>query len=213
MSRPSAHLDRKLVASARAMLPKTGFGGLCVREVARRAGVNPGMFHYHFKSKRAFLHQVLEELYQDFLVSFQEAADSPGPARERLRRVLVAYAQFGRRNRVLYAMMVRELLNSHGDMVAFAKANFPRHAGAMMKLMDECRREGMMRDLPMPALCMFAMSTMGMPNVFVTALENGGVKTVGGRPLPEFSDALLSDEMIEIRADMVLAALALRRKK
>ncbi len=135
MSRPSAHLDRKLVAAARAMLPETGLSGLSVREVARRAGVNAGMFHYHFKSKKAFLHRVLGEVYQDFLVSFQEAAEGAGPARERLRRVLIAYAHFGRRHRVFYSMMIRELLNGRPDMIAFAKANFPRHADAMVRLM------------------------------------------------------------------------------
>ena len=212
MSRPSAHLDRKLVAAARALLPRAGFSGLSVREVARRAGVNVGMFHYHFKSKDAFLHRVLGEVYQDFLVSFQEAAQGPGSPRARLRRVLVAYAHFARRNRVFYSMMLRELLNGNDEMIAFARANFPRHAGAMMSLAEECRRTGAFRDLPAPVLCMFAMSSMGVPNVAATGLERSGAKTLGGRPLKEFTDMILSDAMIETRADMVLAALARGRR-
>jgi len=208
MPRPSAHLDRKLVAAARALLPRTGFGGLSVREVSRRAGVNVGMFHYHFRTKEAFVRRVLEEVYGDFLSSFQEAAEGPGSARTRLRRVLVAYAHFARRNRTLYAMMMRELLNGHGEMVAFARLHFPRHAGAMMRLMEECRREKAVRDLPTPMLCMFAMSTMGVPNVAATGLENCGQKRIGGLSVKSFIARVLSDEMIETRADMVLAALA-----
>jgi AcrR family transcriptional regulator len=213
MSRPSAHLDRKLVAAARAMLPETGLSGLHVREVARRAGVNAGMFHYHFKTKEAFLARVLGEVYQDFLVSFQEAAEGPGSALLRLRRVLIAYAHFARRNRVFYSMMMRELLNGNGEMIAFARANFPRHADAMMRLVEECRRSGAVRDLPTPVLCMFAMSTMGVPNVASTALERSGQKRLGGRPVKEFTEMILSDAMIETRADMVLAALAAGRRK
>ena len=208
MPRPTAHLDRKLIVAARAMLPESGLSGLRVREVARRAGVNVGMFHYHFKSKKIFLQRVLEEVYRDFLISFQEAADGPGAARERRRRVLIAYAHFARRQRSFYSMMMRELLNGRPEMISFARKNFPRHTDAVMRLMEECRRDGVVRDLPAPMLCMFAMSSMGVPNVAATGLERSGQKTLAGRSAKEFIQMILSDEMIETRADMVLAALA-----
>jgi AcrR family transcriptional regulator len=213
MTRPSAHLDRKLLAAARAMLPETGLSGLSAREVARRAGVNVGMFHYHFGSKGAFVHRVLEEVYQDFLTSFSEAASGPGSARERLRRVLVAYAHFARRHRTIYSMMMRELLNGNGEMIAFARSNFPIHGGTLMRLMEECRREKAVRDLPAPLLTMFAMSSMGLPNVAATGFERSGQKKICGWSVKEFTDMVLSDEMIETRADMVLAALAPGRRR
>ncbi len=213
MSRPSAHLDRKLVSAARAMLPETGFSGLAVREVARRAGVNAGMFHYHFKTKDVFLQRVLQECYEDFLQSFREAAEGPGTSRARLRRVLVSFARFARDNRILYTVMLRELLNASPEMYAFAKANFPRHASVVMSLIEDCRREGTVRPLPVPMLAMFAMSTMGLPNVVVAGLERNGVRTLLGRPVKEFSAMLLSDGMIEVRADMAMAALAPGRSK
>ncbi|HVE13339.1 MAG TPA: TetR/AcrR family transcriptional regulator, partial [Elusimicrobiota bacterium] len=81
MPRPSRNLDRKLLDAARALLPKSGFSGLNVREVIRKAGVNAGMFHYHFKSRDAFLRRVLEEVYEDFLVTFAAAAAGPGGSR------------------------------------------------------------------------------------------------------------------------------------
>ena len=213
MARPSAHLDRKLVAAARAMLPETGFSGLAVRGVARRAGVNVGMFHYHFKTKEAFLRRVLLECYEDFFQSFREAAAAPGSSRARLRRVLISFARFARDNRVMYTLMLRELLNASPEMYGFAKSNFPRHASVIMSLIDDCRREGTVRPLPVPMLAMFAMSSMGLPNVVVAGLERNGVRTMLGRPAKEFSAMLLSDEMIETRADMVMAALAAGRRQ
>ncbi len=212
MPRPSQNLDRKLVAAALEMLPEAGFTGLTVREVARRARVNVGMFHYHFKSREAFLHRVLWDVYGDFLASFQEAAEAPGTPRERLRRVLIAYAHFARRNRVFYALMLRELISGNSEMLAFAKRNFPRHSEVMMRLMEECRKAGIVRELPPMMSCMFAMSTMGVPNVAATALERNRLKTIGGRSTASVIAGLLSDETIEIRADMVLAALAPARK-
>jgi AcrR family transcriptional regulator len=208
MSRPSAHLDRKLIAAARELLPETGLSGLSAREVARRAGVNLGMFHYHFKSKRAFVHAVLADVYCDFLTSFQEAAQGPGTARERLRAVLVAYGHFARRHRVFYAMMMRELLAGDPEMLSFARVHFPKHGSALMSLIERCRRDKTVRDLPTPMLCMFAMSTMGVPSVAATGLERCGQKKIGGFPVKDFIETVLSDRMIETRADMVLAALA-----
>jgi AcrR family transcriptional regulator len=213
MTRPSAHLDRRLVSAARAMLPQAGFSGLSVRDVSRRAGVNSGMFHYHFKSKDAFLRRVLAECYEDFLQTFREAAEAPGTSRARLRRVLVAFARFARDNRVMYTLMLRELLNARPEMYAFAKANFPRHASVIADLLDDCRRERTVRPLPVPMLAMFAMSAMGLPNIVVVGLERNGVRTMLGRPAGEFSAMLLSDEMIEARADMVMAALAPARRR
>lgn len=213
MSRPSHNLDRKLVAAARSMLPASGFTGLSIREVSRRAGVNVGMFHYHFKTRDAFVRRVMEEAYDDFFNTFVEAAEGPGEARVRLRRVLVSFAHFARENRILYTLLLRELLNSQPEMLAFAKENFPRHISMLMGLMDECRKTGVVRPLPIPMLAMFAMSTMGLPNIVVTAFEANGLKKVAGMALPEFSDVLLSDKMIETRADMVLAALAPGGKK
>ena len=212
MTRPSANLDRKLIAAARELLPERGLSGLSVREVARRAGVNAGMFHYHFKTKDAFLRRVLQECYEDFLQSFREAAEAPGSSRARLRRVLASFGRFARDNRVLYTLMLRELLNASPEMLSFARANFPRHASVVLSLIEDCRREKTIRPLPVPMLAMFAMSSMGLPNVVVASLERNRVRTMLGRPVSEFSGMLLSDAMIEARADMVMAALAPGRR-
>lgn len=208
MARPSRDLDRRLIDTARRMIPQTGLTGLSVRAVARRARVNLGMFHYHFKSKKAFQRRVLQEAYEDFFAVFSAAAGGPGRPRERLRRLMVGVARFARDNRVLFTLMLRELLNAQPDMTAFAKENFPRHAAVVTRLMEECRREGSVRPLPAPALVLFAMPAMGLPNVIATAFERNGVRALGGRPFKDFAAALLSDEAIETRADMVLAALA-----
>jgi hypothetical protein len=42
----------------------------------------------------------------------------------------------------------------------------------------------------------------------VTAFERNGVRSLDGKPFASFARDLLSDEAIETRADMVLAALA-----
>ncbi len=65
MPRPSQQIDQALLASGRELLPALGCAGLSVRAVAAHAGVAPGMFHYHFGSKREFLRTLLSGLYEE----------------------------------------------------------------------------------------------------------------------------------------------------
>jgi hypothetical protein len=127
--------------------------------------------------------------------------------------VLISFARFARDNRVMYTLMLRELLNARPEMYAFAKAHFPRHVSVVMRLMKDCLKEKSVRPLPVQMLAMFAMSSMGLPNVVVAALERNGARTMAGRPVKEFSGMLLSDAMLETRADMVMAALAPARRR
>src|SRR5579883_2700002 len=205
MPRTSRSLDQKLIRTARATLARTGFSGLSVRAVAKRAGVNLGMFHYHFKSKDAFVGRLLQETYEDFFVTFREAAEGDGGPGTRLRRVLLAFGRFARENRRFYALLARELLNDQPQCLRFLKENFPRHSAILMGLIEECRKAKLVRDLPAPMLAAFAMTAMGTPNILVAALERRKPRDVRGMPFPRFRDALISDAAIEARADMVLA--------
>ena len=62
MSRPSRNVDALLLRAGRELYPETGAAGLSIRKVAERAGVNLGMFHYHFRTKEAFVRQLLQAL-------------------------------------------------------------------------------------------------------------------------------------------------------
>ena len=65
MPRPSRNLDRVLLAAGRELLARRGCAALSVREVAHAAGVNLGMFHYHFKTREVFLKTLLQQTYED----------------------------------------------------------------------------------------------------------------------------------------------------
>jgi AcrR family transcriptional regulator len=208
MARPSRDIDRKLLDAAAAMLPDTGIAALSVRAVCARAKVPVGMFHYHFEGKEDFVQKLLQETYDDFFVTFSEAAARPGPPLARLRRVLVAFGRFARDHRVFYAVLARELLNGQPQAAGFIGRNFPRHAAVIGALMRECLDEGLVRPLPLPVLLAFSMAGMGVPNILVSSLERGGSGRVLGRTRKSLAGLMLSDAVIEQRADMILAGLA-----
>ena len=210
MPRPSSHTDRLLLEKAREMLPESGISGLKIREVARRAGVNLGMFHYHFKSKEHFLHRLLEEAYEDFFQRLTLETGGAGPASERLRRALGVIAKFARQNRKLLMVLITEVLNGERSSAAFARDNIPRHASVVAALIKEGQEAGEFRKIPVPLAMAFAMGGMGVPNLVVTLLERGGAKRPFGMTLPELSDLMLSDEAIARRVDLILAGLEAR---
>ena len=79
MSRPSHNADQRLIEAAQKMLIKTGLNRMNIRQVAAEAGVNLGMFHYHFKTKDLFIRAVLQDVYEKFFKNFSlkiEEADS-----------------------------------------------------------------------------------------------------------------------------------------
>ena len=65
MPRPSRNLDHALLAAGRELFPERGCAALSVREVADAAGVNLGMFHYHFKSRDVFLRSLMQQAYEE----------------------------------------------------------------------------------------------------------------------------------------------------
>ena len=71
MARPSRNIDRALLAAGRDLLPLTGCRNLSVRQVTERAGVNLGMFHYHFRTRENFVRAVLQEMYEEMFASLQ----------------------------------------------------------------------------------------------------------------------------------------------
>src|SRR5688572_1720742 len=133
MARPSQNTDQRLIQAARKLLPETGCSGLNLRQVAARAKVNLGMFHYHFKTKNEFLRQVLQEVYEEFFKELElEAAHYPTP-KENLRAALSVFAAFARDNRRLFFALMRDAMN--GEQVAqdFLRANLHRHIEILVR--------------------------------------------------------------------------------
>jgi AcrR family transcriptional regulator len=98
--KPSQTYERLLQAGLE-LLDENGFEGLKIRQVTEKAGVNLGMFHYHFKTKDEFTRQVLKHLYEKFFQDFSLESVGEDDPLARLRRALLALGRFFRENRTL----------------------------------------------------------------------------------------------------------------
>jgi AcrR family transcriptional regulator len=206
MPRPSQQIDQALLASGRALFERHGCAGLSVRALAEHAGVAPGMFHYHFGSKEQFLRTLLAGVYEQMYGSLVREASLQGPPTGRLRASLALLARFARTHRRLLARLWSDA--SAGEAVAreFFQHNAPRHVGVLMALLAEGQASGALRALPPLTAFSFLMGAVALPSIFVAGLVDAGVATPGGKAA--FEAQVMSDEAIDARIELALAALA-----
>ena len=70
----------QIVRAAAAVLGRQGYGGTSLKDVAREAGVAPGLLHYYFESKQELLLEVVVRLEREMISDWQAAvADVEDP--------------------------------------------------------------------------------------------------------------------------------------
>lgn len=208
MPRPSRNTDKRLLLAGRKLLPDTGISGLSLRRVAAEAGVNPGMFHYHFKTKEAFVRLVLQDIYEEFFRGFRVEAGGEAPPLERLRRALVTVARFARDNRALFLTIIHDVLEGDPQAIRFAQDNVPRHLAIIGGLVEDCQRRGLLERMPLPAAMAFLLGAIGMPNIALGVAERASARRPFGVAPGRAEDLLASDAAISLRTDLALKALA-----
>ena len=206
MPRPSRHLDRALLAAGRELLPVHGLSGLTIRQVAEAADVNIGMFHYHFRTREAYLRAVLQGAYEEMFSRLAfGAVGEAGPAIS-LRAALRVIGRFVLSNRALLARVLADALAGNAIARDFLRDNFPRHLRVIVGLVTAGQESGQLKPMaPMQAFA-FCAGALGM------ALLVGGALADSDTLDPAFRQQLHADVLTEAaldeRIDLALAALA-----
>jgi AcrR family transcriptional regulator len=213
MPRPSRNTDALLLKAGRELFPDRGVHGLSVRMVAERAGVNLGMFHYHFRSKHVFVQTLLQELYDEMFDKLELAAGAPGPV-DALRRALNVLGRFARDNARLLRRLMADAMAQEPLALEFLRANMPRHVGVLLGLVQSAQRSGAIRNIALPQAIAFLAGSVAAPLVIGGGLRERGVLPAG--VAGAFMQAVASDAAIAERVDCALAGLAtppVRRSK
>jgi AcrR family transcriptional regulator len=207
MSRPRTDADRRILKAAMELARERGCGAVSVREVCRRAKVNLGLFHYHYKSRQALVERVLQEGYREFFARLKVSVAPSLPPPDRLRGALRAIARFSRDHASLCAGMLKDALHGDRQVAAFAAEAFPHHIPIVLGIYEEGVQGGAFRRLPIPRLLAFLMGVINAPILMQALFDEHGVRRPFGRDRRAVEAELLSDEAIEDRLDLILAAL------
>ena len=205
MPRPSRNTDALLLKAGRELFPDRGAHGLSVRMVAERAGVNLGMFHYHFRSKQVFVQALLQDLYDEMFDKLELAAGAPGPV-DALRRALNVLGRFARDNARLLRRLMADAMAQEPLALEFLRANMPRHVGVLLGLVASAQRSGAVRNVALPQAIAFLAGSVAAPLVIGGGLRERGVLPAG--VAGAFMQAVASDAAIAERVDCALAGLA-----
>ena len=204
--RPSRNLDRALLAAGRALFPSRGCAGLSIREVAEAADVNLGMFHYHFKSREAYLRALLQTMYEEMYSQLSFEADEKLGPLEALRHALRFMGRFVRANRPFLTRVLGDAACGDPIAVEFMRKNFPRHLGLILHLIEAAQAQGLVRPMPAPQAMGFCAGSLAMPILVGGAVaESGALGAAGSRMIAE---ALLSDAALDQRIELALAAIS-----
>ena len=199
----------QLLAAGRDLYPGTGAAALSVRKVAERAGVNLGMFHYHFGSKEAFVRALLQSLYESMFADLQVATSAASDPVSGLRAALKVIARFARDNRVLLRRLLVDAAAGEAPAVEFLAANFPRHFAVVVGLVVAAQRSGRLKPLPIAQAVTFVAGAVASPILLGSAIVESGLAP---QQLAErFADEVLSDHALDERIDLALSALATDR--
>ena len=208
MPRPSRNLDQVLLAAGRELLPERGCAALSVREVAERAGVNLGMFHYHFRTREAFLRAVLQQAYEEMFANLTLEARPDAEPLEGLRAVLRVLGRFLRDNRPLLARVLADALGGEACAREFVRDNLPRHVAVLRRFFVAGRRRGAIRPIAFEQALGFIAGSLAMPILAGGAIAASGL--VAGPRRRSLERSLLGNAAIDERIDLALEALAAR---
>jgi AcrR family transcriptional regulator len=213
MSRPSNNVDLLLIKAGRGIFREQGIADLKIRQVAKKAGVNLGMFHYHFKTKQEFVRRVLKETYDEFFSRFQIETRHEGPAIERLKKALIALAKFVRDHRLIAMAIIQDILRGNAATTDFAKKNLTAHISVLIGLIRECQKDGTLKKMPLPRVAAFVVGSVMTPLLITSVAEKVRPQRPFGHSMPEMKELLLSDEAIEERVQIALTAVAAEKKQ
>jgi len=209
VTRPSRNIDRRLLEAGRELYPATGMAGLSVRKVAERAGVNLGMFHYHFRTKDAFVRQVLQGAYEEMFANLELAASAKAP-RAGLRAALNVLGRFGRDHSRLLRRLVSEALAGEPLALEFLRNNMPRHIAVILALIAAGQRQRALRRMAPHQALAFLAGSVAAPIVVVGAIAERAI--VPG-VTSDLAALVASDDAIAERVDCALAGIAAKPRR
>jgi AcrR family transcriptional regulator len=204
MPRPSQNVDQLLLDAGLELLPETGCAGLSVRRLVEHAGVNLGMFHYHFKNKDTFVRAVLQRLYETMFADLSLKVDARRPVLTNLREAVTLLARFGRDRHVLLLRMMADALAGEVAVREFLRDNLPRHIAVVAQLVAQAQAEGVLEKAPPPEMVAFLFGAVGAPVLLGgAALQHAPAEAAG-----HIHRHVMSDTAIAHRLEFALRGLA-----
>jgi len=106
----TAFRTREILAAARKLLEQRGLEAITMEEIAAAAGVAKGTLYLYFQSKDDLILAMMSQVGENILQDVESALQSAGTPLERLIRMLAVLLGYLDRERLLFPIYAREVL-------------------------------------------------------------------------------------------------------
>ncbi|UFZ02525.1 TetR/AcrR family transcriptional regulator [Bradyrhizobium ontarionense] len=103
--RERAEREHRIVAAARAIAERDGWGAVTIRRLAEEIEYSQPVLYSHFENRDAIVAAVAVEGFKDITLALREAAGEATGRRNALKNVAMAYLAFGLSRPALYEAM------------------------------------------------------------------------------------------------------------
>jgi AcrR family transcriptional regulator len=191
MKQPTDPRER-LIEAARLLFAAEGFDATSVRDITARAHANLGAITYHFGSKEALYHAVLERFAVPIADRIAAISTETGPPLDRLATAVRAFLDHIWRHPEMPRLILREMASDRPLPEPVGRV-IRRNVESFTRMVAEGQADGSIRSGE-PHL--MAMSIAGQP--LFLALASKAIRQVIGRdPGDPAVRAMIADHVIE----------------
>jgi len=137
-----------LLQAARELMAERGLPRLTVREVAKRAGVQPALVNYYFGGKQGMLQELTGEVAASMVESLEQGVAVGDGVEERLREVLRSSVDLLGKDPYGPRLVVEQVFFGDESAIDASVEQSPRrNLETMNRLLEEGREAGEIRDV------------------------------------------------------------------
>jgi len=187
------HADprERLIEAARQLFAAAGFDATSVRDITSRAHTNLGAITYHFGSKEALYHTVIDRFATPVADEIAAVSAESGPPLERLAKCVRVFMDHIWRHPEMPRVMMREMASDRPLPEPVARV-IRRNMESFTRIVGQGQADGSIREGP-PHL--MAMSIAGLP-LFHALAAKAIRQVVGADPANPAVRAMIADHII-----------------
>jgi len=147
----TAFRTREILAAARSLLEQRGPEAMTMEEIAAAAGVAKGTVYLYFRSKDHLIQALITRVGENILRDLEASLVAPGTPAEKLIRVVSVLLEYLNRERLLFPIYARELVQGEGTSQEGFRRRFQEMEDQFVALVTDLFAEGIAAGQFIPA--------------------------------------------------------------
>ncbi len=103
--------QQEIVESARRIITSKGIENLTIHEIARGLRITDGAIYRHFKSKKAIISLLIDDIEKTLLSAIESAAEKAEGPLEKLKSIFASHLSYAEQRRGVSFIVINETLN------------------------------------------------------------------------------------------------------